>query len=84
MADAKSENGKDVESGQSKDIPFENILNFRDVGKTVNEFVGRKYGLPTRINWSQLTSTSRLLAEGKVFRSARPGERRFNISHISH
>ncbi|KAH6688233.1 tyrosine/serine protein phosphatase-like protein [Leptodontidium sp. MPI-SDFR-AT-0119] len=40
-----------------KDKPFENILNFRDVGKTINEFTGEK-----------------LVAEGKIFRSARPDD----------
>ncbi|KAF4624017.1 hypothetical protein G7Y89_g14160 [Cudoniella acicularis] len=37
--------------------PFQNILNFRDVGKTINDFLGEK-----------------LLAEGKLFRSARPDD----------
>ena len=77
MADAKPENGKDVERGETKDIPFENILNFRDVGKTVNDFVERKDNLQTRTNGSKPTSSRRLLAEGKVFRSARPGEPHF-------
>ncbi|KAE9366189.1 tyrosine/serine protein phosphatase-like protein [Stipitochalara longipes BDJ] len=42
MADAKPEAGADIERGETKQIPFENILNFRDVGKTINEFVGKK------------------------------------------
>jgi hypothetical protein len=29
--------------GQVSDKPFDNILNFRDVGKTINEFIGEKY-----------------------------------------
>jgi len=48
MADQKPESGKDVERGETKDIPFENVLNFRDVGKTVNDFAGKKYGIQTQ------------------------------------
>ncbi|KAI9046544.1 hypothetical protein LZ554_009290 [Drepanopeziza brunnea f. sp. 'monogermtubi'] len=40
-----------------EDEPFQKILNFRDVGKTINEFLGEKR-----------------LAEGKIFRSARPDD----------
>jgi hypothetical protein len=43
MADPKLEVGKDVERGEVIDGPFDNILNFRDVGKTINEFLGQKY-----------------------------------------
>jgi hypothetical protein len=44
MADAKLELGMDIQQGEVRDTPFENILNFRDVGKTINEFLGQKYG----------------------------------------
>ncbi|RDL41309.1 Uncharacterized protein BP5553_01288 [Venustampulla echinocandica] len=44
-------------SSQSSFESFENILNFRDVGKTINDFLGKKY-----------------VAEGKIFRSARPDD----------
>ena len=74
MADQKPESGKDVERGETKDIPFENVLNFRDVGKTVNDFAGKKYGIQTQMQWLKLTLSPRMLAERKVFRSARPGE----------
>lgn len=58
--------GKDIsnsdttstERGEVKDFPFENILNFRDVGHTVNCFLGGK----------------KRVAEGKIFRSARPDD----------
>ena len=37
--------------GQVSYKPFDNILNFRDVGKTINELIGEKYvrtfALPT-------------------------------------
>jgi protein-tyrosine phosphatase len=53
MADSKPEVREDTQRGELKDTPFENILNFRDVGKTINEFVGQKYdpgaGLETRL-----------------------------------
>ncbi|TGJ86145.1 hypothetical protein E0Z10_g2583 [Xylaria hypoxylon] len=42
-------------------IEFENILNVRDVGKTVNDYLGRKQVSPTRHD------------EGVLYRSARPG-----------
>jgi hypothetical protein len=29
-----------------RDAPFDNILNFRDVGKTINGFLGKKYFPP--------------------------------------
>lgn len=32
---------------KSTDAPFENILNFRDVGKTINQFLGQRYELPS-------------------------------------
>jgi len=43
MAEPTIEVKKDVQRGDIKDPPFENILNFRDVGKTINEFLGQKY-----------------------------------------
>jgi len=45
-------------SSKAMSIEFENIINFRDVGKTVNDYLGRKHVLPvshlpnTRINVS--------------------------------
>ncbi|TRX95361.1 hypothetical protein FHL15_003692 [Xylaria flabelliformis] len=45
-------------------IKFENILNFRDVGKTVNDYLGRK----------QTMGWGRVVREGVLFRSARPDE----------
>lgn len=33
----------DLQATQSSDMPFDSILNFRDVGKTINEFLGEKY-----------------------------------------
>jgi protein-tyrosine phosphatase len=50
MADPKSEVGKDVERGETKDTPFDNILNFRDVGKTINAFLGEKYVLQAQLH----------------------------------
>jgi len=41
MADTKTD-AKSVQRRRMKDMPFENILNFRDVGKTINEFMGEK------------------------------------------
>ena len=44
MADTKPEitgSAKD----ELKDMLFGNILNFRDVGKTINEFLGEKYDI---------------------------------------
>jgi hypothetical protein len=39
MADLKA----DMKTGdQQEEIPFDNILNFRDVGKTINEFLGER------------------------------------------
>ena len=31
-----------LENGAPEDREFENILNFRDVGRTINDFVGEK------------------------------------------
>jgi hypothetical protein len=45
MADSKDDKGiLDVQEGEiSNSEGFQNLLNFRDVGKTVNNFVGEKY-----------------------------------------
>jgi hypothetical protein len=43
MAGTKTEGGKDIKHRDVKDMPFDNILNFRDVGKTINQFLGQKY-----------------------------------------
>jgi hypothetical protein len=32
----------DLQVGEVASEPFENILNFRDVGKTINKFLGEK------------------------------------------
>lgn len=41
MADLKVDN---MPSGlDSGEVTFDNILNLRDVGKTINEFLGEKY-----------------------------------------
>jgi hypothetical protein len=45
MADPKLELGKHAERRELTDAPFENILNFRDVGRTINEFLGQKYAV---------------------------------------
>ncbi|KAG4428047.1 hypothetical protein IFR05_016468, partial [Cadophora sp. M221] len=41
MADTKTD-AQSVQRHNMKDKPLENILNFRDVGKTINEFMGEK------------------------------------------
>jgi protein-tyrosine phosphatase len=43
MGDIKADVKTDIGKGEVKDVPFDNILNFRDVGKTINEFLGEKY-----------------------------------------
>jgi protein-tyrosine phosphatase len=43
MGDIKADVKTDVGQGDVKDVPFDNILNFRDVGKTINECLGEKY-----------------------------------------
>ena len=45
MADTKKGGAKSVKRRDVKDVPFDNILNFRDVGKTINQFLGQKYVL---------------------------------------
>ena len=41
------EANKDVQKGAvtNVQVPFQSILNFRDVGKTINAFLGKKYVL---------------------------------------
>jgi len=43
MAQLKSDANSGSQEGDLKSPPFENILNFRDVGKTINEFLGERY-----------------------------------------
>jgi hypothetical protein len=53
--------------------PFDNIINFRDVGRSVNEFCGKQSVpllTPVLIH-SQTDTTCRILNEGILFRSAR-------------
>ena len=45
MADTKTEGGKDLKRREVKDMPFDSLLNFRDVGKSINQFLGQKYVL---------------------------------------
>lgn len=77
MTKPESEVAKDVDFGEVIDTPFENILNFRDVGKTVNQFLGQKYAVratrPSKIQALTTCTCLRRVAEGKIFRSARPG-----------
>jgi protein-tyrosine phosphatase len=46
MADIKLNSGAAVQNGYAKLAPFDNILNFRDVGQTINEFLGEKWVIP--------------------------------------
>jgi hypothetical protein len=39
MADLKADT---VANGKKGEAAFDNILNFRDVGKTINEFLGKR------------------------------------------
>jgi protein-tyrosine phosphatase len=48
MADGEVELKTDIQGGEALSKPFENILNFRDVGKTINDFLGEKYVLLSR------------------------------------
>lgn len=43
MAPSKMLEREPDKVGQVSYKPFDNILNFRDVGKTINEFIGEKY-----------------------------------------
>lgn len=43
MADIKSNSKAELQNGAIKGVPFGNILNFRDVGKAVNDFLVEKY-----------------------------------------
>jgi hypothetical protein len=42
MAEGKANVKTDIQTAELLSGPFENILNFRDVGKTINEFLGEK------------------------------------------
>lgn len=61
----------------SADRPFDNIINFRDVGRTINAYLGGQYVLfmfqfDGHGNGAVLmTVTHRMLKEGVLFRSAR-------------
>ncbi len=46
---AKLDGDVKVTSGEIRDKSFDCILNFRDVGKTINEFLGDKYVLQTHL-----------------------------------
>ena len=43
MADPLQDQKADARDGKRVDPPFEKILNFRDVGKTINSLLGQKY-----------------------------------------
>lgn len=43
MTEGKADVKTSIQTGEVLSGSFENILNFRDVGKTVNEFLGEKY-----------------------------------------
>lgn len=60
--------------------PFDNIINFRDVGKSVNKLYGSQYGwlfflllstYPCEADLMDSFSLTRILKEGILFRSAR-------------
>jgi hypothetical protein len=74
MADSKPEAARVVERGELEETSFENIINFRDVGKTINEFLAQRY-VPSEAAYlrGMLTTCPRQVTEGKIFRSARPG-----------
>lgn len=59
----------------SADRPFDNIINFRDVGRTINHFCGTPYVGACHVNPPPKRSVSdtqtRILKEGVLFRSAR-------------
>jgi protein-tyrosine phosphatase len=42
MGSVKATVGTAAPKGGAKQRPLENILNFRDVGKTINDFLGEK------------------------------------------
>jgi hypothetical protein len=42
MADISADAEVQMQNGQVEHVPFANILNFRDVGKTINAFLGEK------------------------------------------
>ena len=74
MGDIKADVKTDVGKGEVKDVPFDNILNFRDVGKTINEFLGEKYICSHSPRAAALIQSHRRIAEGNIFRSARPDD----------
>lgn len=57
----------------SADRPFDNIINFRDVGRTVNHFAGAQYvrSCPVYPLKARYLTKNRILKEGVLFRSAR-------------
>lgn len=60
---------------------FDRLLNFRDVGKTVDERLGSRYGKeetePVQSVQKDQTYERSYLVQGLLFRSARPGARSF-------
>jgi hypothetical protein len=63
----------DVRISSEEEAPLDNILNFRDVGKTINKFLGERWVLIIYVTPIMLTSRRRV-AEGRIYRSARPGK----------
>lgn len=56
----------------SADRPFDNIINFRDVGKSINTLMGRGCVLNMYTYKEEKTDyITRILREGVLFRSAR-------------
>lgn len=43
MVDKKELIKTDIQTGKVKDLPLQNILNFRDIGKTINSSLGKRY-----------------------------------------
>ena len=70
MADTKTD-AKSVQRRKMVDKPFENILNFRDVGKTINEFMGEKYWNP---NWRHHTWDTADIETGSLLRARSFGQ----------
>jgi hypothetical protein len=57
-------------SSSIPNVSFDNIINFRDVGRTINQFAGKKYS--SQSHWYRgYANDIRLLKEGVLFRSAR-------------
>ena len=55
----------------SADRPFDNIINFRDVGKSINTLMGRECVLNMYTYKEKTDYITRILREGVLFRSAR-------------